>query len=155
MKTSLNKELRWLLGTTALSAIIALGFFGKKLFNGHPLELQIHDTYYLFPKYFLLSAIFIILLISVYLNRLSYWKSNNRRMNILLFILLIIFLLPLINYASWTYGFTKDSGYYFFNERTQAERISEFTMTLWILTIVIVATFMTIVVTGYKMTKTK
>lgn len=138
-----------------LTLTIGVIIFGDKLFNGNLLDLQIHDTYYIFRKYFLLTAIFIFLLISIYLNRLIYWKSNKRVFSILTIIVLVVFLIGLVNYTNWIYGYSKDYGYYTINEKTQTERISEFTMTFWILTIMTLTTIVTIATTGYKIARPK
>lgn len=136
-----------------LTLTIGVIIFGDKLFNGNLLDLQIHDAYYIFPKYFLLMAVFVFLLISIYLNRLIYSKSNKRAFNILTIIVLLVLLIGLINYTNWIYGYSKDHGYFTFDEKTQTERISEFTMTFWILTIMTLTTIVTIATTGYKIAK--
>lgn len=151
----MKKELYWILGTILLTLTIGVIIFGDKLFNGYLLDLQIHDTYYIFPKYFLLAAIFTFLLIVVYLNRLIYWKFTNRILNILTAVILLLLLVGLINYTNWISSYVEESGYYSLNKRTQTERIPEFTMALWILTIVIIATIVTTVTTVYKIARLK
>jgi hypothetical protein len=155
MITRSRKELYWLLGTISLTLTIGLVIFGDKLFNGRPLDLQIHDTYFIFPKILFLTVIFICLLGGMYLNRAIYNKWDNRAVSILVAILLTFIVIRLISYSDWIYGYVKDSGYYIFDERSQTERISEFTMTHWVLTIIISVTLVTIVTTGYKILKPK
>jgi hypothetical protein len=155
MKAHLKKELYWALGIICLTQIAGFVIFGGKLFNGRLLDLQIHDTYFIFPKYFFLAAVFIFLLVGMYLNRAIYWKLNNRVLSVLTMLILTLVLIGLINYMNWVYGYVKDSGYYLFDERSQTERISEFVMTYWILTIVIFVTVSAIMTTGYKILKPK
>jgi hypothetical protein len=155
MSTKLRKEMYWILGTIMLTLTIALFIFGDKLFNGRLLDLQLHDTYFIFPKTLFVTAIFIFLLIGMYLNRGIFSKLENKAASILVTIVLLFILLGIIRYLNWIYGYVNDSGYYIFDERSQTERISEFTMTHWILTIVILATMVTIMTTGYKIIKPK
>lgn len=155
MNTRLRKELYWILGTISLTILIVLLIFGDKLFNGRLLELQLHDTYFIFPKFLFVTIIFILLAVGMYLNRGIYWKMNNKAIGILLTIMLVIILLRLLSYWNWIYGYVNDSGYYSFDERSQTERISEFTMTYWILTIIIMMLVVTILTMGYKILKPK
>src|SRR5688572_21675433 len=137
MSTKLRRELYWILGTVLLTLTIGLFIFGDKLFNGRFLDLQLHDTYFIFPKTLFLTAIFIFLLGGMYFNRGIYNKLENKVVSVLGTIVLIFILLGLISYWNWIYGYVNDSGYYIFDERSQTEKISEFTMTHWVLTIII------------------
>lgn|GEM_PF-5331114 len=129
--------------------------FGRNLFNGRLLDLQLHDTYIVFPKTLFMAGVFILLLGGMYLNRRIYFKLNNRTLSILLAIILTFFLYVLISYWDWNYGYLKDSGYYLFDESSQTEKISEFLITHWVLTIVILVTSVTIATTGYKIIERK
>ena len=155
MKTPLKKELYWVLGTISLTLTVGLIIFGDKLFNGRLLDLQVHDSYFIFHKYLFLTAIFIFLLGGMYLNRGIFNILDNRVVSILVAIILTFILIGLISYSNWIYGHVKDSGYYSFDERSQTERISEYTMTHWVLTIMIIVTGVTIMTTGYKIVRRK
>ena len=151
----MRKELYWIIGTILLTLTIALFIFGAKLFNGQFLDLQLHDTYFIFPKTLFVTAIFIFLLVGMYLNRGIFNKLENKAVSILVTIVLIFILVGLFRYWNWIYGHVNDSGYYIFDKRSQTEKISEFTMTHWILTIIILVTMVTIMTTGYKIIKPK
>jgi hypothetical protein len=155
MKTRFREELYWLLGTMSLTLVIGLLFFGRNLFNGRLLDLQLHDTYIIFPKSFFMAGVFIFLLTGTYLNRGIYRKLNKRSVSILLTIILALLLFVLISYWDFNYGYLQDAGYYLFDERSQTERISDFLMTHWSLIIIILVTSVTIFTTGYKIIKPK
>jgi len=153
MNTKLKKELYWVLGAISATVIIGLIIFGNGLFNGRLLDLQLHDKYYIFPKTLFLTAVLFILLLSTYLIRGIYWKLDNRIVNTLLAAIFTLVLVRLINYWNWIYGFVKDHGFYLFDEKTQTEMVSEFTMSHWVLTIIIPITIVTLLTTGYKIIK--
>lgn len=155
MSTKLRRELYWIIGTILSTLIIGLLIFGDRLFNGRALDLQVHDSYFIFPKILFLTAIFIVLLLGMYLNRGIYNKLNNRVANIVLAIVLTFICFGLKRYWDWIYGYVKDSGYYMLDERSQSEMVSEFTMTHWILAIIIPMIMLTIITTGYKIVKPK
>jgi len=153
MSKSLIKELYWILGTILLTLTIGVLSLGSKLFNGQLLDLQLHDTYFIIPKMLLMSGIFIFLLMNAYINRRIWNRLNNRLLGSSMVIILTLFLIVLVNYWNWVYGYANDSGYYVFDKYIRTEKISEFTMLHWLLPIVIVATFITIVTTGLKIIK--
>jgi uncharacterized protein with ParB-like and HNH nuclease domain len=155
MNTKLRRELQWIIGTILSTLIIGLLIFGDRLFNGRALDLQLHDTYFIFPKILLLAAIFIFLLLGTYLNRVIYNNANNKVANIVLAIFLALILFKLKKYWDWIYGYVKDSGYYMSDERSQTEKISEFTMTHWILLVIMLMTIVTLITAGYKIIKPK
>ena len=124
MSTKLRNELYWIVGTILLTLTIGLLIFGDKLFNGRLLDLQLHDTYFIFPKTLFVTAIFVFLMGSMYLNRGIYNKLENKVASVLVTIVLIFILLGLVRYWNWIYGYVKDSGYYLFDERSQTEKIS-------------------------------
>jgi hypothetical protein len=150
MRTRLKTEFYWLLGTIAVTVIIGLLIFENSLFNGRLLDLQVHDTYFIFPKMLFLTIMFVTLLASTYLIRVIYWKVNNRVVNVTLTLVLICVLTRLLIYWNWIYAYVQDSGFYLFDERTQTERISEFTVTNWILPVFVLVTIVAIGTTGYK-----
>ncbi len=155
MNAKLKKELYWILGTILVTLIIGLLLFNDKLFNGRLLDLQVHDTYFVFPKMLFVTAIFTVLLVSMYLNRGIFKGLDNRALSISLILILTVILIGLINYSNWIYGYVKDSGYYLFDERTETEKISKFTMLHWVLVIFILVIVITILTTGYKIIKSK
>lgn len=87
-KSKVKREFYWMLGTILLTLIVGAVIFGDNMFNGYNLELQVHDTYYIFPKSLLMTAIFVFLMISTYLNRLIYRISTNRIVNVLAIMIL-------------------------------------------------------------------
>ena len=153
MKTRVFKEIFWILGATLTTLIIGYILFDDKLFNGRLLDLQVHDTYYIFPKTFFLVLIGLTLLISIYLIRGLYWKSNKRFVNVVLTLILAIILYDLLHYASWLYGYVKDSGFYVYDEASQTEKISQFLLTYWYLTIINSILILTLTTTIYKTIK--
>src|SRR5690606_34061399 len=148
--TRLTKEIIWILGTMFIAFIIGLLCFGDTLFNGRPLDLQIHDTYYIFPKTFYLIIIWITIILATYIIRGLYRKSNNRLVNIIITVILTLILLTILPYYNWVYGYTKDSGYYFHNQDGQTDRISDFVITHWYLTVLIGLIGLTIATIVYK-----
>jgi hypothetical protein len=78
MRAKLTRELYWLLGTVILTGLIGLWIFGDKLIDSTPIDIQLHDTYYVFPKTYLLTIVFLGLLTTTYLTRGIYFKLNNK-----------------------------------------------------------------------------
>ncbi len=96
MKARLIKELYWILGTIILFILTGLILFGKALFNGRSIEIQLHDTYFVFAKSFLLTIIFIGFLTTNYLIKVLYYKGNDAILNSILVLLLMILFVILV-----------------------------------------------------------
>lgn len=104
MKMNLQRELYWLLGGVGLTGMIGLWIFGGKILDGIPVDIQLHDTYYVFTKSHVLTVILLLLLTTTYLTRVIYYKLNNKIVNgILTFLLLIALVVQLIN-LNWVIG---------------------------------------------------
>jgi hypothetical protein len=84
MKKRLTIEVFFILGVASLTLLVGLILFQNKLFDGKDLDLQLHDTYIILPKTFLLLAVFATLLVLVNLARAVYHKLNNKLVNIIL-----------------------------------------------------------------------
>jgi hypothetical protein len=158
MRAKLTRELYWLLGTVILTGLIGLWIFGDKIFDSTPVDIQLHDTYYVFPKTLLLTVIFIGLLTTTYLTRGIYFKLNNKIINGILTILLLIILVGQIMYLDWVNGLESHLKVLYSREmdkEIQADVLSGFKVTkgtLWTL-LIITGTILT--TTGYKTFKTK
>jgi hypothetical protein len=152
----LKRELYWLLGTVTLTGLIGVWIFGDKIFDSTPADFQLHDTYYVFPKTFLLTFILISLLTTMYVARGIYYKLNNRIVNGVLTLLLLVVFVGQIMYL---WSMTEFEGHIRAVESSevysemQMDLSSSFTVTkrtLWAWTI-ITGTIMSI--TGYKSLK--
>lgn len=158
MRVKLTKELYWLLGTAILTGLIGLWIFGDKMFDPTPVDIQLHDTYYVFPKTLLLTVICLFLLTMTYLMRVIYYKLDNRIVNGILTFLLIVALVGQIINLGWVNGLETHLRVLYSREidkEIQTSVLSSFKVTkgtLWTL-IIITGTILT--TTGYKTFKTK
>jgi hypothetical protein len=158
MRAKLTIELYWLLGTVVLTGLFGLWIFGDKIFDPKPVDIQLHDTYFVFPKLLLLAVILLLLLTTIYLVRVIHYKLDNRIINGVLTFLLVIALVGQIINLGWVNGLETHLRVLYSREmdkEIQANVLSSFMVTkgtLWTL-IIITATILT--TTGYKTFKTK
>lgn len=148
--TRLTKEMIWTTGTMLAAFAIGLVLFGASLFNGRPLDVQVHDTYYVFPKTFYIISVWVTVIAATYAIRALYKRSNNRLVNIVMAAILTLILWAILPHYNWLYGYVKDAGYYFHNQGTQTDRVSEYVVTYWYLTVVITLIGLIIVTAVYK-----
>jgi hypothetical protein len=104
MRQKVTKELYWVFGAGLLTGIIALSIFGYRVFDPTPIDIQLHDTYFVFPKSFLLTIIFIGLLTASYITRGIYFKLDNKIINGILALLLLVIFIAQIMYLNWVDG---------------------------------------------------
>jgi hypothetical protein len=158
MRPKLLRELYWVLGTVTLTGLIGLWIFGDKIFNSTPVDIQLHDTYYVFPKTLLLALIFFFLLTTTYLTRGIYYKLDNKIINGILTVLLIIIFVGQIMYLDWVNGLESHLKVLYSREMDKEIRtyvLSGFKVrkgTLWTLLII---TGTILATTGYKTFKSK
>ena len=99
MNINFNKEILVVSGIVMLSFGIGLSFFGSHLWNGKPLEIQDHDTYYIVPKSAFLVLVFILLSLIVFLGRWISTLSITRNIAIVVCCAIGIMLLGLFHYC--------------------------------------------------------
>lgn len=156
MKRELATEAVWIIVNLLLALVIAFLIFGKRLFDGIAADIQLHDTYFVFPKEHITIIIFMALLTISYLARAIYYKLNNRLINFLLMPLLIIVLLVLVLQLNSVHGLEYHLRVVYSTEtdiEVKAEALSGFTLSkgvLWTLIVVIVTV---LGLTGYKILK--
>jgi len=105
MKKQLTIEFSIVLGVASSSFLVGLTLFQNKLFDGKNLDIQLHDTYVVLPKTFILLVIFATLLVLINLARAIYHKLNNKLVNIILGTLLVIVVTVLVLYVNWLNGY--------------------------------------------------
>lgn len=82
MNDKITRELPWLLGVTILSVLTSFLLLGNKFFDLSPVDIQLHDTYYVIPKLIFLLIILMVLLTFTYLIRafilvFTKWRSKT------------------------------------------------------------------------------
>ena len=158
MRPKLLRELYWVLGTITLTGLIGLWIFGNKIFDPTPVDIQLHDTYYVFPKTVLLTTIFIGLLTTTYLTRGIYYKLNNKIINGILTVLLLIIFVGQIMYLDWVNGLESHMRVLYSREmdkEIQTEVLSGFKVTKGTLWTLLIITGTILATTGYKTFKQK
>lgn len=156
MRDKLTRELYWLLATAILTGVIGLWIFGAHIFDPTPADIQLHDSYYVFPKAFLLIAVFVALLSGAYLSRGIYFKLHNKILNGILTLLSFIVFVGLMIYLYSVSEFESHLRAVYSGEmdkNVQADVLSSFRATkgtVWTLLIITAAILMT---TGYKILK--
>lgn len=158
MRAKLTRELYWLLGTVILAGLVGLWIFGDKSFDPTPVDIQLHDTYYVFPKTLLLTVIFLFLLTTTYLTRVIYYKLDNRMVNGILTLLLIVALVGQIRNLGWVNGLETNLRVLYSREmdkETQKSVLSSFQVTKGTLWALIISTGVILTTTGYKTFKTR
>lgn len=65
----LLKEIFWMGGTMLIALIVGLIIFGTRLLDGNPVDVQLYDTYYVFPKPVFITVTWVILIVSTYAIR--------------------------------------------------------------------------------------
>ena len=158
MRARLIREIYWVFGTVILTGVIGLWIFGDQILDTRPIDIQVHDTYYVFPKTILLTVIFIGLLTTTYLVRGIYFKLNNKVINGILTILLSVILVGQIMYLDWVSGLESHLRVLYSREmdkEIQANVLSGFKVTKGTLWTLIIITGTTLATTGYKTFITK
>ncbi len=158
MRARIISEIYWVLGTVILTGAIGLWIFGDQILDSTPVDIQLHDTYYVFPKTILLTVIFIGLLTTTYLTRGIYFKLNNKIINGILTILLLIILLGQIMYLDWVNGLESHLRVLYSREMDkgiQANALSGFKVTKGTLWTLIIITGTILATTGYKTIRKK
>jgi hypothetical protein len=158
MRAKLTRELYWLLGTVILTGLIGLWIFGDKLIDSTPIDIQLHDTYYVFPKTYLLTIVFLGLLTTTYLTRGIYFKLNNKIINGILTVLLLIIFVGQIIYLDSVNGLESHLRVLYsreVNKEIQTDILSGFKVTKATLWILLIITGTILATTGYKTFKPK
>lgn len=65
MKFDKRKEVYWVIAIVLLALMVGFLLFGKKLWSGEPIDIQLHDTYFVFSPVHGLVAIFFLLIVVV------------------------------------------------------------------------------------------
>jgi len=156
MRERLIKESYLALGTIILTVIIGLMIFGIGLFDPKPIDIQLHDTYFVFPKPFFLAIIFIGLMTTTFLVRGIYFKLNNKIINAILTLLLIIVFVGQIIYLDWVNGLETHFGILYSREMDgQTNALAGFNVTKGTLWTLLIITGTIMITTGYKTIKPK
>lgn len=158
MKAKLIREIYWVLGIVIFTGLIGFWIFGKAIFDSTQVDIQLHDTYYVFSKTLLLIAIFITLLTSAYLTRGIYFKLNNKIVNGILTILLLIILVGQIINLDWVNGLEYHLSVLYSREmdkEIQAGVLSDFRVTKGILWTLLLITLTMLATITYKTVKPK
>lgn len=158
MREKLIRELYWVLGTLTLTAVIGLWIFDDKIFDSTPVDIQLHDTYYVFPKTLLLTMIFIGLLTTTYLTKGIYFKLNNKIINGILTLLLIMVFVGQVMYLDWVNGLESHLRVLYSREmdkEIQSDVLSGFKVTKGTLWALLIITGTILATTGYKTFKKK
>lgn len=158
MKRKLISELYWVFGATILTVAIGLWIFGSKIFDSTPVDIQLHDTYYVFPKILLFIIIFIGFLTIAHLMRGIYFKLHNKIINGILTLLLMIVFIGLVMYINMVNGYENHLSVLYSREidiEVKADVLSQFRVPKTILWTLIIGTAIILVTTGYKTFKPK
>lgn len=153
MRKKLIKETYWILAITTLTGVIGLWIFGDKILDPTPVDIQFHDTYFVFPKTLLITVIFIVLLTATYLMRGIYFRLNNKIINSVLTLILLLLFIGQIMYLDWVNGLEGQLRILYSREmdkEIQTDILSSFkiaNVTLWTLLII---TGLILATTAYK-----
>jgi hypothetical protein len=71
-------EYYWIFGTGILTHLIWRSILGDLTYNGRPLEIQDHDTYFIVPKLLLVALTFLVILFFMYLLRWVHKRTINK-----------------------------------------------------------------------------
>ena len=99
MAKRIRTEIFWIIGLVVLTNLIWYSILGGLLSNGRLLEIQIHDTYLIVPKLFLVGLTFLVLLLFMYLLRWIHARTINRTLTIFTVVLTTVLLILLL--FSW------------------------------------------------------
>lgn len=158
MRGKLTRELYWLLGAAILTALFGLSIFGDKILDRIPFDIQLHDTYYVFPKSLLLAVVFIGLLTTTYIVRGIFFKLNSKIVNGVLTVVTLIVFVGLIACLNWVDGFEDHLRVLYSKEigkEIQTDVLSSFKVAKGTLWMFLAITTTILVTAGYKTFKTR
>ncbi|RDY61491.1 hypothetical protein [Flagellimonas nanhaiensis] len=96
-----KREIYWLLGTLGFGFLVILLLFGVDGFRHDSLlDINIHDTYFVFPYFYLAILLFVLLLFGVYLFRTIQASFKNLTANLVLMVALIFMIMVLGGFTS-------------------------------------------------------
>ncbi|MEN7548706.1 hypothetical protein AAG747_12350 [Rapidithrix thailandica] len=149
----LLKELYWIAGGVVLTMLVGVLLFGTALFDGEPMEVQLQNTYFVFPKLLLIIILFGGLMIFTYLIRGIYFNLENRNVNMILTSIVLVLLVGLIKCLSWIQGY---ENLLLEKQNASLEDIqSQFSTVKWILWGLVVFCGGIVTLSGYKIFKSK
>jgi hypothetical protein len=90
MKTRLLKECYWILGVIGITIITGVLIFDERLFSSDFIDVQIYDTYYVFPKSFFTLIIFLLLVITAITIRVINARLKSRVMAVVIALFLMV-----------------------------------------------------------------
>jgi heme/copper-type cytochrome/quinol oxidase subunit 1 len=124
MKSKVVIQLCWFLAATIVSGIIAYIVFGDGIFNGEPVDIQLHDTYFVFSKSNALIIMSIVVFTSTYFIKWIYFKVNDIMIIVILMFMIAFVSGGLIIYLNNLVGFREqfdDTLYYLGNKNNAVQ----------------------------------
>ena len=73
-------DLFWLALSVALTAFLTFIFFGKSIFNNE-LDIHLHDTYFIIPKWLFLTSLFLLITFIIFFIKAGNRKDNTKFAN--------------------------------------------------------------------------
>lgn len=91
MRFDKRKELYWIAAIAMVTFVAGLVVFGSTLWNGEPVEIQIHDAYFVFAKQSILAVIFAVLLAIVYGCRAIFGHTTDTFKVVAVMVAVVVF----------------------------------------------------------------
>jgi hypothetical protein len=110
MNSKTKKELYWIEGILLATFITGALVFGDALWDGRPIDIQLHDTYFVFTKTLFLVVVFIVLFVIVYGCR-AVFSSSSIILKIVMGILVVIVIGTLIIVRSAMYRLRQQAAF--------------------------------------------
>ena len=102
-----KSEIYWLLGTLGLGAVLMLLLFGVDGFRpDSTLDINVHDTYFVFANSHLAIPLFVLLFFVIYLFRAILANFTNLTANLVLLVALIFMIMVFGRFTSMLENFS-------------------------------------------------